>query len=157
MQTSGHWRVNTARKLLFIQICPQFSQKLSASIACMLATFSMSEYRLAKMSFKDLCLGLEKAASGASGTCRHSVKNPAILRSFLVKNPKLLSQFTTKIKDHSRNGGGHKWGLRILVWSLRIGDRGLKGLCTTNFYQLKICPFPHWSRGHRGKIWQLAI
>ena len=31
-----------ARILLFIQKCPQFSQKLSASIACMLATFSMS-------------------------------------------------------------------------------------------------------------------
>ena len=32
-------------KLLFIQKCPQFSQKLSASNACMLATFS--------------CLGME--------------------------------------------------------------------------------------------------
>ena len=50
---------------------------------------SSFKYRLAKMSFKDLCLDLEKAASGASGTCRHSVKNPAILRTFLVKNPKL--------------------------------------------------------------------
>ena len=32
----------TARKLSLIQKCPQFYQKLSASIACMLATFSMS-------------------------------------------------------------------------------------------------------------------
>ena len=44
MQTCGHSRVKTARKLLFIQKCPHFCQKLSASIACMLATFSMSEF-----------------------------------------------------------------------------------------------------------------
>ena len=42
MQISGHWWVKTGRKLLFILKCPQFSQKLSASNACMLATFSMS-------------------------------------------------------------------------------------------------------------------
>ena len=35
-----------ARILLFIQKCPQFSQKLSASIACMLGTFSMSALAL---------------------------------------------------------------------------------------------------------------
>ena len=44
MQISGHWWVKTGRKLLFIQKCPQFSQKFSASNACMLVTFSMSEY-----------------------------------------------------------------------------------------------------------------
>ena len=33
----------TARKLLLIQNYPQFSGKLSATNACMLATFSMSE------------------------------------------------------------------------------------------------------------------
>ena len=42
MQTCGHWWVKIARKLLFNQKYPQFSKKLSASIACMLATFSMS-------------------------------------------------------------------------------------------------------------------
>ena len=31
------------RNMLFIQKCPQFSQKMSASNACMLATFFMSE------------------------------------------------------------------------------------------------------------------
>ena len=42
MQTCGHWWEKTVIKLLFIQKCPQISQKLSASNACMLATFSMS-------------------------------------------------------------------------------------------------------------------
>ena len=34
--------LHTISKLMFIQKCPQFSPKLSASNACMLATFSMS-------------------------------------------------------------------------------------------------------------------
>ena len=33
----------------------------------------------------------------------------------------------------------------------------LKGLSAENFYWLKICPFPPWSRGHRWKIWELTI
>jgi len=36
---------SNVRKLLFIQKCPQFSQKWSASSAGMLATFSMSEHK----------------------------------------------------------------------------------------------------------------
>ena len=48
MQTCGIEWVKTAKKLLFIQKCPQFSQKLSASNACMLATFSMSDNRKRK-------------------------------------------------------------------------------------------------------------
>ena len=32
----------------------------------------------------------------------------------------------------------------------------LKGLSAENFYWLKSCPFPHWSRGHRWKIWQIT-
>ena len=43
MQNYGHLLVKTARKSLFFQKCPQFSQKLSASTACMLASFSMSD------------------------------------------------------------------------------------------------------------------
>ena len=35
---------------------------------------------------------LEKAASGASGACRHFVQNHAILRTFLVKYPVLLTE-----------------------------------------------------------------
>ena len=42
MQTCGNLRVKTFKKSLFVQKSPQFSQKLSASNACMLATFSMS-------------------------------------------------------------------------------------------------------------------
>ena len=42
MDNDADLLVKTGRKLLFIQKCPQFSQKLSASNACMLATFSMS-------------------------------------------------------------------------------------------------------------------
>ena len=42
MDDTGHLWVETASKWLFIQKCPQYSQKMSASIACMLATFSMS-------------------------------------------------------------------------------------------------------------------
>ena len=42
MQNCGHCWVKTAGKLSFIQKCPQFSQKMSASNACMLATLSMS-------------------------------------------------------------------------------------------------------------------
>ena len=41
MQNCGHKWGKTARN--FIQKCPQFSQNLSASNACMLTTFSMSE------------------------------------------------------------------------------------------------------------------
>ena len=35
---------------------------------------------------------LEKAASGASGACGHFVGNHAILRTFWVKNPVLLTE-----------------------------------------------------------------
>ena len=35
---------------------------------------------------------LEKAASGASGACGHFVGNPAILRTFSVKYPALLTE-----------------------------------------------------------------
>ena len=42
MQFCGHLWVKTTRKLLFIKKGPQFSRKLSASNACMLATCSMS-------------------------------------------------------------------------------------------------------------------
>ena len=42
MKTCGQFLVKTSKKLLFIQKCPQFSQKSSASHACMLATFSLS-------------------------------------------------------------------------------------------------------------------
>ena len=43
---------SNVRKLLFIQKCPQFSQKWSASSAGMLATFSMSEHKNIKIGFK---------------------------------------------------------------------------------------------------------
>ena len=42
IKSCGHSWVCTTKNLLLIQKCPQFSQKLSASTACMLATFSMS-------------------------------------------------------------------------------------------------------------------
>ena len=42
------WYIQTWKKLIFLFIlkCPQFFQELSASIACMLATFSMFGYIL---------------------------------------------------------------------------------------------------------------
>ena len=42
MQTCDHWWVKTTKYSLFIQKCPQFAQKLSASNVCMLLTFSLS-------------------------------------------------------------------------------------------------------------------
>ena len=43
MQTCEHWWVESAKKKIFIKKCPQFSQKLSATNACMIATFFISE------------------------------------------------------------------------------------------------------------------
>ena len=52
MQSCGHWWVKTARKLWFIQKCPQFSQQLSASNTCMLVFFSMSGFFSVDFDFK---------------------------------------------------------------------------------------------------------
>ena len=55
---------------------------------------------------------LEKAASGASGACGHFVKNPAILRTFEVKNTAILTE------DGERRGKDEE--LRIDQEDLRL-------------------------------------
>ena len=54
---------------------------------------------------------LEKAASGASGACRHFVGNHAILRTFWVKYPVLLSEDGERRADN--------WELRFDKENLR--------------------------------------
>ena len=58
---------------------------------------------------------LEKAASGASGACGHFVKNPAILRRFLFKNPAVLTE------DGGRRVGDGK--LRMEQGESRFDER----------------------------------
>ena len=53
---------------------------------------------------------MEKAASGASGTCGNFVRKPVIMRTFLVKHPLLLTE----------DGGG---GRRVVNGKLR-SDKG---------------------------------
>ena len=63
MRTSWHFRLKTERQFMFIQKCPQFFQKLSASNACMLATFSMSGTHSVVICLKQI--GTEKICDNA--------------------------------------------------------------------------------------------
>ena len=64
-------------------------------------------------------LVLEKASSGASGSCGHFVGNHAILRSFWAKNPVL---FTEPGKRKSRRMEDE--GFRIQNWGCRAKNWG---------------------------------
>ena len=68
-----------------------------------------------KMTLHILSPDLEKAASGASGACGHFVVNPAILRTFRVRNPTFLTE------DGGRRMEGGK--LRMDRGELRLYNR----------------------------------
>ena len=70
---------------------------------------------------------LEKAASGASGACGHFVGNHAILRTFWVKNPVLLTEDEgRRVKDgEMRSRRFEVEGLRKKHLELKIEHGGL--------------------------------
>ena len=103
---------------MFIQKCPQFSQNLSLSNACMLVIFSMS----VQDSSKTLCRNLDPSNPDVVKRFQQKVYTPRALKD-PTEGSKILIFLSCSKKMLWLGKTAHIWALMSLGWSRVHTDR----------------------------------